>query len=398
MPVLIAYYWFAGCLTVGVQRMNDRAIRQLTQEDTRNYFLSDIIYAKHMRQAASQKSAAEAVIRDGSTLLVLGIIYVAILILGILVSAFHSADASSAIGCVFIMLLVVGLILYFILERKNRNHLDRKLRYGCRIMAAIGLFLSTIGLIEYSSSTTAKDNAELISLIGILLFCILPIFCFFYAGTALSRSGRRQLREGVSPPPLPPIPTDAEFDRWLENRVNQCLVETLRRQGLDGENIDPRKILRVRGYVLPGMREAHHYKSGDLLSRRGRDNKWHYSVNRYTYFYPAEHLLMIFKYSINAMNWRDFSEEVENCFYNDITGITTEDHRDVIYVNGNSYNYQTKRFCLRIADGRTISAATRSRPTDIWDLPEYDNDIPDSEIDRTSAQILMYVRSKKGKW
>src|SRR5690242_2443863 len=82
-----------------------------------------------------------------------------------------------------------------------------------------------------------------------------------------------------------PTPTDQEFDAWLEKRVQDAVDGTFRKAGLE---VNYRQLLRVRGYVLPGMKDARHYDSQDLRYKLGADGKRRYSVNLYTYFYPAE--------------------------------------------------------------------------------------------------------------
>src|SRR5437868_2379120 len=98
-----------------------------------------------------------------------------------------------------------------------------------------------------------------------------------------------------------PSPTDQEFDTWLENRVRERRNNTIQKLGLSDEMNNPRQqLLRVRGYVLPGMKDARHYCAQDLHYKLGMDGKRRYSLNLYTYFYPAEHQIMVFTYEINA--------------------------------------------------------------------------------------------------
>ena len=189
-------------------------------------------------------------------------------------------------------------------------------------------------------------------------------------------------------------PTDQEFDTWLENRVREGLISTLRRLGLEHEIANQRKMLRVRGYVLPGMRDARHYRSQDLYYKLGADGKRRYSVNLYTYFYPADHRIMVFTYDINAMNWNDYRETMREYFYQDVIGATTEDDHDTLYIDGKPRSYRTQRFSLRLCDGTAISATVRSHPLDdIANLPVFD--IPQSNIDSTISQLRLLLREKK---
>lgn len=187
--------------------------------------------------------------------------------------------------------------------------------------------------------------------------------------------------------------TDKEFDGWLESQALKHVTDTIRTLGLEQEIQNPKQLLRVRGYVLPGFKEARRYRKNDICSKRGKDGRWRYSINLYTYFYPAEHQIMVFHYEINAMNWSDFNETTQEYFYNDIIGATTENDQDVVIIDGQERNYRTQRFALQLNNGKSIQASIKSQPIDMDDLPEYD--IPDSRIDQTIAQLRLLLRSKK---
>lgn len=191
-----------------------------------------------------------------------------------------------------------------------------------------------------------------------------------------------------------PAPTDQEFDSWLESRVNEGLMNTIRKLGLEDEISSPKRLLRIRGYVLPGMKEAHHYRAQDLHSKLGADGRRRYSINLYTYFFPAEHRLVVFTYDINAMNWNDYRETTRECFYQDVTRATTEDSYDTLMIDNNPQHYRTQRFSLGLCDGTAISATVRSYPLDdVANLPVFD--IPQTNIDGTIAQLRMLLRTKK---
>jgi len=191
-----------------------------------------------------------------------------------------------------------------------------------------------------------------------------------------------------------PPPTDQEFDAWLENRVREGLASTIHKLGLEDMIANPRELLRVRGYILPGMRDARDYRPQDLLYKLGADGKRRYSINLYTYFYPANNRIMVFTYEINAMNWNDYRETTREYFYQDVIGATTEDNHDKLYIDGKPQSYRTQRFSLRLCDGTAISATVRSRPLDVASLPVFDID-PESDIDKTIAYLRLVLREKK---
>jgi|GEM_PF-1715546 len=206
------------------------------------------------------------------------------------------------------------------------------------------------------------------------------------------RAEQKNLQEKKLQQILPP--TDQEFDAWLESRVRERLTSTLRKLGLDDQIANHRQLLRVRGYVLPGMKDAHHYRRQDLRYKLGADGKRRYSLNLYTYFYPAEHQIMVFTYEINAMNWNDGRETTKEYFYHDVIGAETVDDHDKLFIEDKSYSYRTQSFRLKLCDGTGISATVRSRPLDdMTSLPIFD--IPQSDLDDTIAQLRMLLRTKK---
>lgn len=187
---------------------------------------------------------------------------------------------------------------------------------------------------------------------------------------------------------------DQEFDAWLESKAAECLANIIRTNGLETEIVNPKALLRVRGYVLRGFKEARNYRPNDICSKRGRDGRWRYSINLYTYFYPTEQCIIVFRCTINAMHWGNVHTSYQYCFYNDIVSITIENnHQDRIEVNGYSYNYRTERFLLQLNSGNSIQASVKSRPIDADNLPEYD--IPDSRNEQAIRQLILMWRSKK---
>lgn len=150
----------------------------------------------------------------------------------------------------------------------------------------------------------------------------------------------------------------------------------------------------MRGFVLPGSKQARFYRPQDLISKPGLDGRWRYNINIYTYFYLADHQIMIFIYDINAINWADYREATKEYFYNDVIGAVTEDDQDIAFVNGSFYRYRNQRFNLRLCDGYGVGATVRSSPIDnLVNLPVFD--IPNTNIDQTIAQLRMLLRSKK---
>lgn len=190
------------------------------------------------------------------------------------------------------------------------------------------------------------------------------------------------------------VPTDQEYDAYVQAKAREHLLEALRKIGQDNlsdAQID--QILFMRGFVLEGTKNALNYRAQDILRKRGKDGIWRYSINIYTYFYPVDHQLAVFVFDINAVNKKDRRELVQEYFYTDVVAATTEDEQDEITVDGTAHPYRTQSFALRICDGNRISATFRSIPLDHEKLPIYD--LPRDNVEKTIAQLRLLLRTNK---
>ena len=191
------------------------------------------------------------------------------------------------------------------------------------------------------------------------------------------------------------VPTDEEYDAWVNDRARGCLLKALGKVGQDAlpeDEID--RILRVRGFVLANTKAASKYRSQDLLSKIGKDGIRRYSINIYTFFHPVEHQLAVFLFDINAVNFRDHREQVQEYFFNDVVAATTEFEQDIITDEQGEHAYRTESFALRICDGNRISVTIRSLPLDYEEgLPTYD--LPATNVEQTIAKLRFLLRSKK---
>ena len=152
--------------------------------------------------------------------------------------------------------------------------------------------------------------------------------------------------------------------------------------------------LSIHGFALAGTKQAKKYRIQDLLVKTGKDKTKRYSINVYTFFVPMEHQLAVFAFDINAVNHRDHRSFVHQYFFADVVGITADDELDMITRNGEEHTYRTESFALRICDGNRISATIRAVPIDHeQNLDTYN--LPDTDIDRTIAQIRLLLRAKK---
>ncbi len=192
------------------------------------------------------------------------------------------------------------------------------------------------------------------------------------------------------------VPTDEQYDAWVEKRVEERLIDALDEIGQDGHDTNIReRMIYVRGFILPSTRNTNRYRQQDLLSKVGRDGNQRYSINVYTYFLPAEHQLVVFIFHINSVNHLDRRTQIEEYFYTDIVAAKTEEEQDTIQGDdGMEHVYLTHSFALRINDGNRISVTIHSKPLDHEQgLETYE--IPSSHVETTIRSLRWLLRSKK---
>jgi hypothetical protein len=195
------------------------------------------------------------------------------------------------------------------------------------------------------------------------------------------------------------VPTDAEYDAWVDHKAWEAFGRAWRKvdeEGLTEPNAGQfrEQVLFIHGFALAGTKQAKKYRAQDLLAKTGKDGGKRYSINVYTFFVPMEHQLAVFAFDINAVNHRDHRSFIQQYFFADVVGITTEDELDMISRKGVEHTYRTESFSLRICDGNRISATIRSIPVDpVPGLETYK--LPDSDVDRTISRIRLLLRAKK---
>lgn len=191
------------------------------------------------------------------------------------------------------------------------------------------------------------------------------------------------------------IPSDAAYDAWVHNKAWESFRRAWKKvdeEGLLEQNAE--EVLSIHGFALAGTKQAQRYRAQDLLLKTGKDRAKRYSINVFTFFVPMEHQLAVFSFDINAVNHRDHRSFVQQYFFADVVGITTEDELDMIASKGEEHTYRTESFALRICDGNRVSATIRSIPIDHEQgLDTYN--LPDTDVDRTIARLRLLLRAKK---
>lgn len=190
-------------------------------------------------------------------------------------------------------------------------------------------------------------------------------------------------------------PSDAEYDAWVFKKANELFSKAWSKVDEEGrQEPDKEQTLSIQGFALHGTQNAKKYREKDLRYKVGKDKAKRYSINVFTFFVPMEHQLAVFVFDVNAVNHLDHRTFVQQYFFSDVVGITTEEELDKITMGGAEHAYRTESFALRICDGNRISATICSIPIEHGqDLDTFN--LPDSDVDRTIAQIRLLLRSKK---
>jgi hypothetical protein len=389
-----------------VTASNNKKKRQLTQYDTRIYFVPDTREVDQKRnelnalnaqlgQLSTQEKSIQAAKVSGIVIIALEVIR--LLLLGLtypslkLYALLH-LDLSICPLLYVILLLAEG---YTIKRAKRSRHFWA--------YAILWIFFLYIYFYARENATTVAVAVDFFLICA--LFHLYPLIIGIsqtYGAFKREQANQREVQEkknrqkNLQNKHVQPAksPTDQEFDAWLENKVEECLTNTIRKIGLQDEIKNYRQLLRVRGYVLLGMKDAKHYRNQDLRYKKGSDGKRRYSINLYTYFYLGEHRVVVFTYAINAMNWNDYRETTKEYFYQDVIGVNTEDDSDNVNIDGKLHRYRTQRFFLSLRDGNVIRATVRSQPlSDTENLPIFE--IPQSNLEATVALLRKSLQSKK---
>lgn len=193
----------------------------------------------------------------------------------------------------------------------------------------------------------------------------------------------------------PRVPTDEEFDVWVQKKADEELKKALEEVDQDDlSEAECERILCVQGYALPGTKDAKKYRREDILWKEGKDCTKRYSINIFTYILPLEHRIVAMAFHINAVNHNDHSQVIGEYFYSDMVSVRTAEENELLMVEEVEHLYRTKSFILGTSDGHGVNVTIRSMPLSREpDLPEFDFIKP--EIENTIRRLRRYIRSIK---
>lgn len=191
------------------------------------------------------------------------------------------------------------------------------------------------------------------------------------------------------------VPTDEEYDTWVLKKAEKELHKALEEVGREDLSAAERKrILVVRGYAVPGTKDAKKYLKEDILWKDCRDGLKRYSINLFTYVLPLEHRLVAMTFHINAVNHRDHSQNIGEYFYNAIVSVRTIDDNEQLTIEEIDYLYRTKSFRLDTNDGNSVCVTLRALPlARVPDLPDFG--FIDPNVEETIRKLRKHIRDIK---
>ena len=192
------------------------------------------------------------------------------------------------------------------------------------------------------------------------------------------------------------IPSDQQYDDWLEENRRVLASRGSKKLHLESKQaIKP--YLRVQSFVLPGSSVANDYSPNEVCMKEGKDHRWRFSVNVFTYFYADEHYLAVFTSSISALKQHAPPiEGTEEYFYDDIVGATTFIDQDYASIQGQRYLYRIEKFSLRIVNGDNIDVSAFIRATALGSNQHGPTVIPPTtNIDQALAKLRQLLRFKR---
>ncbi len=249
-------------------------------------------------------------------------------------------------------------------EAQMRRYFKGRGNYaGAIFLIIVGVFLIGVGL--------ASNMQALLALVGSI-----PIVLGFIIVVRSSQ------------------PTDQEYDQWVDRQRALIASTALQKVHMDSSELI-REPLSLHGVILPGSAEANPY-GGNIHSKKGKDGFYRYSVNVFTYFFPAEHHIAVLSCDVDALDQRAHIEHTDHYFYKDMVGVNTgegrlqdEKERATLLIQG---------FSLRVANGDAIGigGVLSVKVLDSKDRKSGPKvAFADTEVSKTVQALLMLLRQKK---
>jgi hypothetical protein len=175
-------------------------------------------------------------------------------------------------------------------------------------------------------------------------------------------------------------PTDRQFDEWLEQQRQQLSLfgyDKMRqrnKQRISGQ-------YSIHGFILPGSTESNSYSGRIVLMKEGKDGVCRFSFNVFTFFYIADHYLIVFVYGVDALDQNYLYAREDMAYpYAHIADVATINELAYARLNGQTYSYMARSFIVQTTHrdvklGAYIS--TEPLEDEDWQAPSISVDISD---------------------
>lgn len=187
-------------------------------------------------------------------------------------------------------------------------------------------------------------------------------------------------------------PTDKEYDEWVEWQGEIIESTALTKVHMHQSELI-RTPLSLHGVVVPGSKQALDTYGSNVFKKESKDG-YRYSVNVFTYFFPAEHHMAVLSCDVDALNQRTHIEVAEHYFYKDMVGVFTREAR--AQDETERINLQIQSFSLRVSNGDAIGIGG------VLSVKVLDNKkgapkvaFADNEVSKTVSALLAILRQKK---
>lgn len=142
-------------------------------------------------------------------------------------------------------------------------------------------------------------------------------------------------------------PTDRQFDEWLEQQRQQLAtygfdqMRQRNKQRISGQ-------YSIHGFILPDSTDRNSYSRREVLMKQGRDGVCRFSFNVFTFFYIADHYLVVFVYGLDALDQNYWYAQEDLAYpYGHVADVSTISELAYGRRNNQPYSYLAKSFIIR---------------------------------------------------
>lgn len=141
--------------------------------------------------------------------------------------------------------------------------------------------------------------------------------------------------------------SDEEYDEWLKRQARAIRQEVYSTLGIDRAELTDR-VLSIHSFLLPGSPLAERYPAGTVLMRRGRDGKYRFSINCYTFVFPFSRTIAVFTMHFNAFTGLSSVYASDEYTRQHIIAADIAISEETMVIEGQQYDYDIYRICLEI--------------------------------------------------